>query len=101
VARGLAQCRILIPPYKGEYAWISNSGVRHEGNVRRTRGIALREDKVIANLPDGRVIAINRDSGEIVWDKKMAVANEFGNKERFYSAPLVADGKVLVANGAG
>src|ERR1700682_1556598 len=64
-------------PNKGEFVWVSDSGVRHEGNVSRTRGIALWEDLVIANLPDGRVIAINRDSGEIVWDKKLAVAHEF------------------------
>jgi alcohol dehydrogenase (cytochrome c) len=88
-------------PNKGEYVWISNSGVRHEGNVPRTRGIALWEDLVIANLPDGRVIAINRDSGEIVWDKKVAVANEFGSMEKFFTAPLVAEGKVIIANGAG
>jgi len=56
---------------------------------------------VIANLPDGRVIAINRDNGEIVWDKKILVANEFGRKEKFFAAPLAADGKVIIANGAG
>ena len=44
-------------PNKGEFVWISDPGVRHEGNVPRTRGIALWEDLVIANLPDGRVIA--------------------------------------------
>ena len=27
---------------------------------------------MIANLPDGRVIAVNRDTGEIVWDKMVA-----------------------------
>jgi alcohol dehydrogenase (cytochrome c) len=88
-------------PNKGEFVWVSDSGVRHEGNVPRTRGIALWEDLVIANLPDGRVIAINRDSGEIVWDKKVAIANEFGSQEKFLTAPLVAEGKVIVANGAG
>ena len=67
-------------PNKGEFVWITDPGVRHEGNVPRTRGIALWDDLVIANLPDGRVIAINRDSGEIVWDKKVAVANEFGTQ---------------------
>ena len=56
---------------------------------------------MIANLPDGRVIAIDRDSGEIVWDKQVAKANEFGSKERFYTAPIAADGKIIIANGAG
>src|SRR5512140_1081995 len=88
-------------PNKGEFVWVCDPGVRHEGNVSRSRGIALWDDKVIANLPDGRVIAIDRDSGEIVWDKKVAVANEFGSKEKFYAAPLVAEGRVIVANGAG
>ena len=88
-------------PNKGEFVWVSDSGVRHEGNLPRTRGIALWEDLVIANLPDGRVIALNRNSGEIVWDKKIATVNEFGAKERFNAAPLTAEGKVLVANGVG
>src|SRR5499427_2782600 len=44
----------------GEFVWIADPGVKHEGNAPRTRGIALWEDKVVANLPDGRVIAINR-----------------------------------------
>jgi alcohol dehydrogenase (cytochrome c) len=88
-------------PKKGEFVWISDSGVPHEGNVPRTRGIALWNDLVIANLPDGRVIAINRDSGEIVWDKKVAVADEFGRKEKFFTAPITAEGKVIIANGAG
>ena len=88
-------------PNKGEFVWVADPGVTHEGNAPRTRGIALWEDLVLANLPDGRVIAINRDNGEIVWDKKIATKNEFGGQERFLTAPLVADGKVLVQNGAG
>src|SRR5437773_3657387 len=75
-------------PNKGEFVWTSQSGVRHEGNRTQTRGIALWEDLVIAVLPDGRVIALNRDSGEIVWDKKIAVVNEFGSKERLAAAPI-------------
>ena len=88
-------------PNKGEFVWISDSGVRHEGNVSRTRGIALWDDLVIANLPVGRAIAINRDSGEIVWDKQVGKPDEFGTKERFFTAPIAAEGKVIVANGAG
>src|SRR5215471_10139952 len=88
-------------PDHGEFVWIADPGVKHEGNVPRTRGIALWEDLVIANLPDGRVIAINRDSGEIVWDKKVTAVDEFGSREKLYAAPLAVDGKVLIANGAG
>src|SRR5216110_3006987 len=88
-------------PGKGEFVWVTDPGVKHQGNLPRTRGIALWEDLVIANLPDGRVIAINRDNGEIVWDQKVAGTNEFGSREKFYSAPITAEGKVIVANGAG
>ena len=52
---------------------------------------------MIGNLPDGRVVALNRDSGEIVWDKKVAQTNEFGSKERLAAAPMTIEGKVIVA----
>ena len=88
-------------PNKGELVWVTDPGVAHEGNIPRSRGIALWEDLVIANLPDGRVIAVNRANGEIVWDKKVAVANEFGSREKFFTAPITAEGKVIIVNGAG
>ncbi|MCH7747199.1 MAG: PQQ-binding-like beta-propeller repeat protein [Acidobacteria bacterium] len=88
-------------PDYGDFVWIADPGVDHEGNSSRSRGIALWEDKVLANLPDGRVIAIDRDNGEIVWDVEIAGTNEFGRRERFLTAPLVVDGKVIIHNGAG
>src|SRR5204863_9135667 len=88
-------------PGKVEFVWVADPGVKHQGNAPRTRGIALWEDLVLANLPDGRVIAINRDNGEIIWDKAIATKNEFGGQEKFFTAPLVADGKVIIQNGSG
>jgi alcohol dehydrogenase (cytochrome c) len=88
-------------PHKGEFVWTTDPGVEHEGNVPRSRGIALWDDLIIANLPDGRVIAVKRDNGEIVWDEKVAGKDQFGSREEFYTAPLVVDGKVLVHNGGG
>jgi alcohol dehydrogenase (cytochrome c) len=88
-------------PGQGQFVWVVDPGVKHQGNAPRTRGIALWEDLVVANLPDGRVIAVNRDTGKIVWDKMIAASNEFGNRERFNAAPITADGKVIIANGAG
>src|SRR2546427_5370914 len=88
-------------PNRGQFVWVTDPGVKHQGNFPRTRGIALWEDLVIANLPDGRVIGMKGDTGDIVWGKGVAVTNEFGTKERFVTAPMTADGKVIVANGAG
>jgi len=88
-------------PNYGQLVWVADPGVDHEGNISRTRGIALWEESVLANLPDGRVIAIDRENGEIIWDQEVAITNEFGTRERFLTAPLVADGKVIVHNGAG
>src|SRR3979411_2101845 len=72
-------------PDHGEFVWIAAPGVKHEGSVPRTRGIALWEDLVIANLPDGRVIGINRDSGEIVWDVKIAKPDDVGTAESCFT----------------
>ena len=69
-------------PNRGKFAWVADPGVPHEGNTSRTRGIALWEDLVLANLPDGRVIAVNRDNGEIVWDKMVAGKQEFGGDDQ-------------------
>src|SRR5215471_5384801 len=87
-------------PNRGQFSWVTDPGVKHQGNSPRTRGVALWEDLVIANLPDGRVIAMKRDTGEIVWDKMVAATNEFGTKERFNSAPVTVEGNVFVATGA-
>ena len=74
-------------PEKGELVWVTDPGVRHQGNISRSRGIALWEDLVIANLPDGRVIGVNRTNGEIVWDKKVAVDQRVRQSgEVFYGA---------------
>ncbi len=88
-------------PNYGEFVWIADPGVDHEGNTSRTRGIALWEDRVLQNLPDGRVISIDRENGEIMWDVEITGVNEFGRRERFLTAPIVAEGKVIVHNGAG
>lgn len=88
-------------PNRGQFVWVTDPGVKHQGNVPRTRGIALWEDLVFANLPDGRVIAIKRDNGEIIWDKMVATTNEFGLRDKFFTAPITIEDKVLVANGNG
>jgi alcohol dehydrogenase (cytochrome c) len=88
-------------PDKGSFVWVTDPGVPHRGHNPRTRGVALWEDLVISNLVDGRVVAMSRDNGKILWDKQVGVADEFGNKEGFVAAPMALDRKVIVANSAG
>ena len=47
------------------------------------------------------MIAVKRDNGEILWDKMVAAANEFGNREFFDTASMTVEDKVLIANGGG
>ena len=42
-------------PHRGEFVWVTDPGVKRQGNTSMTRGIALWEDKVLANLPDGQI----------------------------------------------
>ena len=70
---------------------------KHEGNAPRTRGIALWEDLVVANLPDGRVIAHQPRQRRDRLGQEGRRPNEFGSKEQFLTAPLVAEGKVIIA----
>ena len=80
---------------QGKFLWVSDMGVQHEGNVPRSRGIALWEDKVVTNLPDGRVVALNRENGEILWDAYLL----YGADARWDDAPnsLIHWGRTIVA----
>jgi PQQ-dependent dehydrogenase (methanol/ethanol family) len=62
------------------------------------RGAAYWDGKIIYNTLDGRTIAVNADSGEKVWETKLA---DFNRGESITMAPLVVKGKVLVGNSGG
>ncbi len=88
-------------PQAADLLWISDPEIEHEGNDPQTRGIALYGTNIINPLRDGRLVAHDRDSGEILWDKQMAVTTEYGGQERFNAAPLCIENKCMVANATG
>lgn len=62
------------------------------------RGLAVWEDKLFVGTMDGRLVALDPENGEVIWDKLTI------DLERPYSitgAPRVVDGKVLIGNGGG
>ena len=62
------------------------------------RGVAVYGDKVYLATLDGRVIALDRGDGSVVWDVKSAEAKEGYS---FTMAPLAADGKIIVGASGG
>ncbi|MBT4711671.1 MAG: PQQ-binding-like beta-propeller repeat protein [Alphaproteobacteria bacterium] len=87
---------------RGKVLWVADPGVDPE-NGGTNRGIAMHGNTIIANLVDGRVIGVDRATGEILWDEQVAritpdwaPTDDFYSKERFTAAPLVAENRVLV-----
>ena len=69
----------------GELIWEHHLG----GRSGTMRGIGIYEDKIIANIPDARIVALSAINGELIWDT--LIGEGFGNS----SGPLVADGKIF------
>lgn len=85
---------------KGEIVWICDTGVDKDpsrGILLASRGLALHGDHVIAALNDGRVIACDNETGDIVWDQK--IAKDPG--EGFTAAPLAVRDKIIVGQSYG
>lgn len=86
---------------RGNVVWVSDP-VNEEGARPRSRGGALWGDYVITNLREGRVVATDRETGEIVWDQQIAGVSlgvEVG--ESFTAAPLATEDYIIVGNSAG
>ncbi len=88
-------------PNKGDLLWISDPGIEHEGNDPQTRGMGLYGRYIINPLRDGRLVAQDRETGELVWDVTMAVETEYGGRERFNAGPVCINDICTVANATG
>ncbi len=77
---------------KGVIKWKMDPGIDRAwaGDVAccgvNNRGVALWKDKVISISLDGRIFAINKATGEVVWERKIA---EPAVGETITAAPLV------------
>jgi quinohemoprotein ethanol dehydrogenase len=61
------------------------------------RGVALHQGKVFVRAYDGRLIALDAATGEVVWEKDTII-----DRSRSYTitgAPRVFKGKVIIGNG--
>jgi len=92
--------------FKGDVLWFADSEMSKDENPR-SRGIAMWGNAVYKDLVDGRVVAVDRDSGEFKWDLQIARVEHPGSSglnipnEGFTSAPLAVEGRILVGQSWG
>lgn len=83
---------------QGRILWKVDFEVDRElGRIPSNRGAALWNKLIFSNLIDGRVAAVDTESGDIVWEKQIATAIGEG----FSGAPIIADGKLIVGQSMG
>jgi alcohol dehydrogenase (cytochrome c) len=89
---------------KGVFKWKMDPGTDRAwaGDVAccgvNNRGVALWKDKVISVTLDGRLIAINKATGEVVWERKVA---DPAIGETLTIAPLVIRDLAIVGAAGG
>jgi PQQ-dependent dehydrogenase (methanol/ethanol family) len=64
------------------------------------RGVALYGDKVYVGTLDAHLVALDRRTGKVVWDQKVADA-EPSEGYSFTMAPLAAGGKIIIGTSGG
>ncbi len=92
-------------PYKidgktGAILWSCDTGVNTDpGAMTRTRnvGLALWGDEVVTALGDGRLVACDAGSGEVVWDSQIT----HNPAESFEGTVLAIKDKLVVGQSAG
>jgi len=65
-----------------------------------SRGLALWQDKIVIATLDGRLIALNKDTGEQLWSTRTFELDS-GYAYSITGAPRVFDGKVVVGQSGG
>ncbi|MFO1183482.1 MAG: PQQ-binding-like beta-propeller repeat protein [Bauldia sp.] len=93
---------------KANIVWKADAAIPKDVRAR-SRGMAMLGNAVYHNLADGRVVAIDRTSGDFIWDKQIArvmnhpkAQTDVGTMmETFTAAPIAVEDKILVANSGG
>ncbi|MCC7126025.1 MAG: PQQ-dependent dehydrogenase, methanol/ethanol family [Acidobacteria bacterium] len=62
------------------------------------RGVALHKGRVYVGLLDGRLVALNAQTGDVVWSVQTTPP---GSDYSITGAPRIVKGKVLIGNGGG
>lgn len=61
------------------------------------RGLAIKDGILVRGLPDGYIIAMNAETGKVIWEKKHVVVEK--NEGGFNMAPLIFEDLILIGPG--
>ncbi len=84
----------------GRILWVGETDVDKDpsrGILLAHRGMALTGNKLITALNDGRVLAFDTETGDVVWDQQVTQ----NQGEGFTGAPLVIGDKILIGQSYG
>jgi alcohol dehydrogenase (cytochrome c) len=97
----------LTDPTQATTVWTADAALPRDIRAR-SRGITMLGNAIFHNLADGRVVAIDRDSGEFLWDVQIArvqhpnAQTDVGTMaETFTAAPIAVGENIIVANSGG
>ncbi|MEO0864146.1 MAG: PQQ-dependent methanol/ethanol family dehydrogenase [Pseudomonadota bacterium] len=62
------------------------------------RGAAIYGDNIYFGTLDARIVALNKDTGDVVWRKKIA---DYKAGYSYTAAPLIVDGLIITGNSGG
>ena len=91
---GGADTVLALDATNGQLIWSHKVELDPNGQGTTMRGgVVVYNGNVFATLEDGRVIALDRETGEEVWSTQVGVIDM---TEGFTAQPIFADGKIVV-----
>jgi alcohol dehydrogenase (cytochrome c) len=84
IALDAATCRV-----KWRHTWQP----RDNGGLFTNRGVAIKDGRVVRGTPDGYLLALNAETGALLWARQVAKAPD---GETFTMAPLIFEDLILI-----
>ena len=78
--------------------WRTTLDYERAGPLRVNRGAAYLDGKLFRGLQDGRLIALDAETGDLLWEVQVGIVEK---GETIPAAPVAWDGKVFVGNAGG
>jgi alcohol dehydrogenase (cytochrome c) len=87
IALDAATCRVR---------WSYHRKAKARENGLRQRGVAIKDGKLVRGTPDGYLLALNAETGEVLWER---AAGDAAKGETFSMPPVIYQDLVIIGPG--